>query len=68
MNRDYVEWRDKGRGRVDQMLKEIRRISTVRVVARNSDPGKCSECGYELRKFSFPATCDYCGTVLSPKA
>ena len=50
------------------MLREMRRISAVRAAARFSDPGKCSDCGYEIGNLSFPATCDYCGRVLTPKA
>lgn len=68
MNRDHVEWREQGRGRVNDMLREMHRISAVRAAARCSDPGKCSECGYELGNLSFPATCDYCGRVLAPEA
>ena len=68
MDRDPLEWREQGRGRADEMLREMRRISAVRAAARRRDADKCSECGYDLGNFSFPATCNYCGTVLNPAA
>lgn len=67
MDRNPLEWREQGRGRVDEMLREMRRISSVRAVARQRDPGKCSECGYELGNFSFPAICNYCGRAVTPE-
>lgn len=67
MDRDPFEWREQGRGRVNEMLSEMHKISAVRAAARHSDPGKCSECGYELGNLSFPATCDYCGSTTTPE-
>lgn len=67
MDRDPFEWREQGRGRVDEMLSEMRRISAVRAAARRRDSDKCSECGYELGNFSFPAACSYCGSTTAPE-
>lgn len=61
MNVAAADWRETSRGKVDAVIKKIRREREAEITKKGTP---CPECSYIIRNDSFPVQCIYCGSSL----